>query len=280
VNLLVSIDFGLTHTKVVVLDGENIRAMRTLPSHTRVMNAQHVSRVLREVNQAPSDFSKIFVTGSRSSRLSDVIGETQIVRVNEVDAIGRGGLALVKRSGHTPMPKEALVVSAGSGTAMIAANASACRHVSGTAVGGGTLQGLGWLLLDTNDAQEIDRLAKNGDATKVDLTLLEAIGGSIGKLPSDTSAVNFGKLANGDSALAVSRENIAAGLVNMVGQVIAMIAISVAKAEKLDTIIVVGFLPSLPSVSEVLFRVADYYGANLVVPPDSGYATALGATMH
>ena len=50
-------------------------------------------------------------------------------------AIGRGGLALA----HL---ESALVTSAGSGTACVAATMAGSHHVTGTGVGGGTLVGL------------------------------------------------------------------------------------------------------------------------------------------
>ncbi|MCC6166844.1 MAG: hypothetical protein IT329_06405 [Caldilineaceae bacterium] len=88
-------------------------------------------------------------------------------------------------------------MSAGSGTAMVAADGASFRHVTGTGVGGGTLLGLGRLLLETTRPQEIDRLAAQGDAAAVDLGLQDVVTGPIGSLPSDATAVNFGRVAVG-----------------------------------------------------------------------------------
>jgi type II pantothenate kinase len=198
------------------------------------------------------------------------VGETRLVKVSEVNAIGRGGLYLAGLD-------EALVVSAGSGTAMVAARHGAAAHVTGSAVGGGTLQGLGRLLLGETDPQAIDRLALQGDANHVDLTLVEAVGAAVGRLPVSANAVNFGRVAQaGGLPLPVPRD-IAAALVRLVGQVIAVIAINAARAEGLERIVVTGHLVDLLSVRKVLDEVAGFYGATITVPPNPGTGTAVGA---
>jgi type II pantothenate kinase len=67
------------------------------------------------------------------------------------------------------------VVSAGSGTAIVAGRGDQYAHITGSAVGGGTLLGLARLLLGTADPQEIDGLALQGDPNGVDLSLADVI---------------------------------------------------------------------------------------------------------
>jgi type II pantothenate kinase len=160
---------------------------------------------------------------------------------------------------------------------MVAARRGAASHVTGSAVGGGTLQGLGRLLLGTPDSAEIDRLAMQGNANAADLTLVEAVGSAVGKLPLDANAVNFGRLAS--EAVDLSRPDLAAGLVRLVGQVIAVIAINAARSEGLARIVVTGHLVDLPSVRRVLAEVAGYYHADISVPSRPGIGTAVGALM-
>ena len=114
-----------------------------------------------------------------------------------------------------------IIVSAGSGTACILANDGSYMHCSGTGVGGGTILGLSKLLLGTADPVEIAELAKTGNESGVDLILEDVVSGPIGLLPSDTTAVNFGKISKIDSE--ISKQDIAAGIVNLVGQTAANI---------------------------------------------------------
>jgi type II pantothenate kinase len=273
-----AIDFGLTNIDVVV----PVNSAATLPTtppqrfllpSTGNVDVAQFERALSATGQPLSAFERVAVTGGQHRRLPSHIGSTQVIGVDEVTAIGRGGLYL---SGL----ERALVVSAGSGTAMVAARPEGARHSTGSAVGGGTLQGLGKLLLGTSDALEIDALACKGDSNAVDLTLLEATGGVLGRLPADANAVNFGRIARQsqkDPGWLPAREDVAAGLVLMIGQVIAVIAINAARAEGLEHIVVVGHVVDLPSVRRVLQTVAGYYSASIRVPEMPGFATALGA---
>ncbi len=268
-----AIDFGLTHVDVLAAHDTDALQAATLPSQ-RTVDVVQVRRALAALGRDVADFRQICVTGGQHRRLPDVIDDVPIVKVGEIEAIGLGGLYLAQR--RQPDLREALVVSAGSGTAMVAVRNNRAQHVTGSAVGGGTLIGLCKLLIGTADAQEIDALAMAGDSNKVDITLIEATGGAIGRLPADANAVNFGRAATLELAK-VNREDLAAGVAVMVGQVIAVIAINAARAERLDHIIVVGHLVDLACVRRVLHAVGGYYGVNFTIPEMPGCATAIGA---
>ena len=270
----IAIDFGLSNIKVAWRDHHQKIWWLTVPQRGNVDVAE-LQKTIFAANVNLSDVSSIRVTGGRANGLPDAIDGLPVVKVNEMQAVGRGGLHLAQLS-------EALIVSAGSGTAMIAAHqhGDETKHVTGSAVGGGTLQGLARLLIGTVNPREINALAEQGDSNRVDLTLIEATGGAIGELPADANAVNFGKLAHAGFDGHASRENLAAGLVCLVGQVIAVIAINAALAEKLDRIVVVGHLVDMPSVCKVLKTVAGYYGADIRIAPNPGYGTVLGALLH
>ena len=266
--MFAAVDFGLTNIDVVVRDAaENTYRFTTTPSAGSV-DVWQLERAIACAGYSLNDFARVGVTGGQHRLLPERVGKTSLAKVDEVTAIGLGGLRLADKA-------QALVVSAGSGTAIVAARGRQTQHVTGSAVGGGTLQGLGKLLLGTSEAREIDTLAEHGNSNVPDLTLVEAPGGALGRLPHDANAVNFGRLARpGASA---QREDIAAALVVMVSQVIAVIAINAARAEQLTDIVIVGHLVDLPSVRKVLHTVAGYYGARFTIPARPGFATALGA---
>ncbi|MBU6366345.1 MAG: Fumble domain-containing protein [Gemmatimonadetes bacterium] len=266
------IDFGSTNVDVVMRTaGEDGPAVRhwTLPQDGDPDEAR-VREVLAAGDVAIDTLAWVAVTGGNRTRLPAAIGACTMHQVHEVQAIGRGGLALAGVDA-------ALVTSAGSGTAVVAATRAGSRHVTGTGVGGGTLVGLSRLLAGTADAPTIDALAQAGRDAAVNLTLEEVLGGAIGPLPPDTTAVNFGRVAR--RPVEATPADMAAALVNMVGQVIAVIAINAARAERLETIVVVGHLTDLVSVRRTLQRVGEFYGAPITTPGDGGAATALGALL-
>ena len=268
--MFVAVDFGLTNIDIALHDPARNSYEFAMTPGAGGVDASQLERALSVIGHRARDFACIGVTGGQHRKLPDTVDGTPVVKVNEVSAIGRGGLRLASK-------EQALVVSAGSGTAMIAARGSQTQHSTGSAVGGGTLQGLGKLLLGTSDAREIDALALHGNSNVPDLTLVEATGGALGKLPADANAVNFGRFARPGTT--ATRQDVAAALVVMVGQVIAVIAINAARAERLDDIVVVGHLVDLDSVRQVLDTVAGYYGATILVPERPGFATALGALL-
>ncbi len=264
----IGIDFGATNTDVVLRDS-SITHRWTLPSD----GPPDERRITAALAAGKMQFdlpSEIAVTGGNQRKIPQSAVGATLVHIDEIQAIGRGGLAMTGL-------ERALIVSAGSGTAMVAASTDTQYHVTGTGVGGGTLMGLGRLLLGTADPLEIDLLARTGDPTGGNLTLGEIIGGAIGHIPANATAINFGRLARANAAL--SREDCAATLVNLVGQVIAVIAINAARAQGIEPIVIVGHLVDLASVRATMVEVGEYYGARIVIPPEAGYATALGALL-
>lgn len=270
-----AIDFGITNTDAVTyIDSKLHRWNR--PSNAE-LNPERVRTVLLAGGVELATLQALAVTGGRHQVLPDKIGGCAVTKINEIQAIGRGGQALAGLSGDlfdTPI----LVVSAGSGTAVVAARGQHYAHITGTGVGGGTLLGLGRLLLQTADPLEIDALALQGDPNGADLSLGDVVSGPIGKLPIDATAVNFGRLARQD--LKASREDLAAALVTLVGQVIAVTAINAARAQRLERVVVIGHLTDMPSVRGVLENVSNIYNLNLILPENAGCATALGALLH
>lgn len=270
-----AIDFGISNTDLVV-EQEGIFRHWAQASHGKP-TPELLDQLFEKGGLRTSDFKQIAVTGGQHNVLPNRIGACEIVPVGELAAIGRGGQALAQEAGialGTPL----VVVSAGSGTAAVAARDTGYSHITGSGVGGGTLLGLGRLLLQTVDPREIDALASNGDPNGADLALADVISGPIGSLPADATAVNFGRL--GREEIAVSREDLAASLVTLVSQVIAVTAINAARAQQIEHVVVIGHLTDMASVRKVLKTVGGYYGMDLIVPGQAGHSTAMGALLH
>ncbi|MBK9941055.1 MAG: Fumble domain-containing protein [Kouleothrix sp.] len=267
-----AIDFGISNIDAVArVDG-------VLRRWTQPTNGAPTPELVRQIMaHGGTDLAalgRLAVTGGRHHELPERLGACQVLSVGEVPAIGRGGQAMAELMGADP-DVPTLVVSAGSGTAVVSARGREYAHITGSGVGGGTLLGLARLLVGTIDPGEIDRLARVGDPNGADLSLGDVVGGPIGRLPASATAVNFGRLAR--HAAEVRREDLAAALVTLVGQVIAVTAINAARAQQLERVVVIGHLTDMPSVRGVLEQVGDYYGMRLTLPADAGYGTALGA---
>lgn len=269
----IGVDFGLTVTDVVLVQDGAVRLHRAL-YRPGPAGAGVLERAIAALGHAAAEERTIAVTGGRSRELPDTFGAARVVPVDEPSAIGRGGLALAG------LPK-ALVVSCGTGTAMVAADVAAdtYRHVSGTPVGGGTLEGLGARLLGVGSAPSLAELAERGDASRVDTTLGDVLGGGVGDLPPRATAVSFGRFAGG--SLDAAPEDVAAALVTMVAQTIGLVALNAARANGLDAVVIVGRTAELAPVARMIGAVFAVYGAasSLHVPAGAATATAYGAAL-
>ena len=266
----ISIDFGITVTDIIKRDGGVILHEMTLSKEEPSLSL--ISHLFSDID-FKSDVNLFAVTGGKHLNLGDKIESTKIVHINEIDAVGEGAMNLSGLSSNNPV----IIVSAGSGTACILAKDGNFMHCSGTGVGGGTVLGLSKLLLGTTDPAEIAKLAKEGNESGVDLILEDVVSGPIGELPSDTTAVNFGKISKIDSE--ISKQDIAAGIVNLVGQTAARIATSVATTFNAREIVVVGRSPSFNGLKNSLEQAASIMGFSPHFPKNGEYASALGALL-
>jgi type II pantothenate kinase len=270
-----AIDFGISNTDTVAEQAGALRCW-VRPS-SGDPTPELVRAILAQGGVEIAQVRRLAVAGGRSRSLPDHMDGCAITYVPEIPAIGRGGQALLQTLDEDP-DAPLIVVSAGSGTAVVSARGSEYAHVTGSAVGGGTLLGLSRLILRTIEPGEIDALAERGDPNGADLALADVIGGPIGRLPPDATAVNFGRLARYN--LAVSREDLAAALVTLVGQVIAVTAINAARSQNIQRILFIGHLTDMTSIRRVIARVGEFYGVALTLPREAGCATALGALRH
>ena len=266
----ISIDFGITVTDIIKRDNGILSHEMTLSKKEPDLSL--LKSLLSDTN-FKTDINLLAVTGGKHLNLGDKIESTKITHINEIDAVGEGAMSLSGLNNKNPT----IIVSAGSGTACILAQNGSFMHCSGTGVGGGTVLGLSKLLLGTTDPIEIAKLAKAGNESGVDLILEDVVSGPIGQLPSDTTAVNFGKISKIDSE--ISKEDIAAGIINLVGQTAARIATSVATTFNANEIVVVGRSPSFIGLKKSLEQAASIMGFSPHFPQNGEYASALGALL-
>ena len=113
-----------------------------------------------------------------------------------------------------------MVVSTGTGTACVGYINKEFTHLGGISIGGGTLQGLSKLTIDTNKPNEIEELAKIGDKNNLDSLIGEVVN-NIGSLNPDITASNFSKARNMTN---FNNKDIASSISNMVGEVIGTVA--------------------------------------------------------
>ncbi len=132
------------------------------------------------------------------------------------------------------IPEPYLLVSMGTGTSVIRVMAGDARRVGGCALGGGTLLGLGRLLLGALPFDEITKLASSGDRTRgVDLEIADIYPA----VQRGFTAANFGGRAAIAGSLKLRREDLAHALAVLVGENVALVCCALARAEGLSQLV-------------------------------------------
>lgn len=267
--MIIGIDIGGSSTKAVALDRAEIVSNIVVPTTEPLASAiGAMGTLLMGLGRQIGDIEILAVCGGKSTALPSSILGSKVRKVDEIKAIGLGGIFLSRK-------KQALVVSMGTGTAIVAArrNGTEIEHVGGTGVGGGSLIGLSRRLLNTSDISLIESLARKGDLTKVNLKVGDVVGGPIGKLDPDATASNFGGLR--DDATSA---DIAAGILNVIGEVIGMLAVISARATGLeDDVVLVGRLTKIAPLVEYIVRTGQLFKVTITAPNLAEYCAAVGA---
>jgi type II pantothenate kinase len=269
--IVAGLDIGGSVTKGVLLNESKIWALSEVQASDSIASGLGcLGKLLSEAKIKMKDVSEVALTGSISRGFKFDMTELKYGIVNEIDAVGIGGLFL---SGK----KEAIVASIGTGTAIVHAKAEGTKyhveHLGGTGVGGGTMVGLGKLLLNKDQTSTIFKKAKLGDISRTNLLVQDIIGGPIGIIPANATASNFGKV--GDETRS---EDIALGLIVMIAETIATITYFAAKQKNLEKeIVYVGRLPAQELFAKKLTEILGILGGKATIPVNALYATAIGA---
>ena len=269
-SVILGIDIGGSTTKIV-----GLREDRTPIAMHRVQAQDPITSLygalgnfLFSNNLELSDVQKIVLTGVGSSFVDGNIYGIPTEKVEEFTAVGVGGLAL---SGE----QQAVVVSMGTGTAFIwAERDKAVRHLLGSGVGGGALAGLCSKLCGTRKYNQIIKLAADGDVNKCDLTVGDITRNTHPSLPLDITAANFGNVADDATA-----SDFAAATINMVLQSIGTTAVMACRACGCETVVLTGFMSTLPQAEECFSLFTRLHGIRFVIPENATFATSIGAAL-
>ena len=271
-SIIVGIDVGGSTTKIVGFDGDRLLQPILVKATDPIASVYGGFGKFTSDNKISlSSIEKVMVTGVGSAFLGDNIYGIEAVHINEFTANGKGGLYL---SGID----EAVIVSMGTGTAYVYANGRTKEytHLGGTGVGGGTLAGLADKLIGVHSVQNVANLALGGNLENIDLRISDITDTDISPtLMDNTTASNFGKISD-----LASREDIALGLLNMVYETIAMMAIFSARTKGIRDIILIGNLAVLPQSKEIFDKLKNMFNVNIIIPENAAYGTVIGAALE
>ena len=266
--IVVGLDIGGSTTKIVQLEDGQITACHLVTADAPVTSAYGaLGKLLNQPGGASQRIGRIQLTGVGQSWIREEMLGIRAWRVDEIEAIGHGGLWL---SGL----EEAIVVSMGTGTAVVRASQGAHRRLFGSGVGGGTLLGLARSLIGTRDFARIDDLASGGSLDGVDLTVGDIAGRPIAGLASEVTASNFGRVQDD-----CRPEDLALGILNLVYQTVGSFGALAARQEGLSHCVFTGNLSQSANGRRILSEVCALYGIESLIPERAEYATSIGAAL-
>lgn len=214
-----------------------------------------------------ADVEHVMVTGVGSAYIDENIYGIPTQKVDEFIADGLGARF---ESGLN----KAIVVSMGTGTSFVQCESDKICHIGGIGIGGGTLQGLSRVMLNTRDPKQIQSLAMQGNIRNINLLIGDISTHPLPGLPMDATASLFSK-AQYDAP----KEDIALGVIYMVLQTIGSAAILSALNSGIKDFVLIGNLTLLPQCKDVYPKLEEFYRVRFHIPKYAEFCTAIGAAL-
>lgn len=266
--IIIGIDVGISTTKIVGLrDGRVVSPIRITAADQVTSLYGAFGKYLHDNKISLNDVEQVMVTGVGSAYID---GNIYGIPTQKVDEFIADGLGARFESGLT----KAIVVSMGTGTSFVQCDGDNISHIGGIGIGGGTLQGLARVMLNTRDHKQIQSLAMQGDIHNINLLIGDISTHPLPGLPMDATASLFSK-----AQYDVSKEDIALGIIVMVLQTIGSAAILSALNSGIKDFVLIGNLTLLPQCKEIYPMLEKFYKVHFHIPKYAEFCTAIGAAL-
>jgi type II pantothenate kinase len=266
--IVIGIDVGISTTKIVGLrDGKVISPFRITAADPITSLYGAFGKYLHDNEISLDQVEHVMLTGVGANYVQGDVYGVKTSRCDEfvADALG------ARYESHID---HAIVVSMGTGTSFVMCNGSKIEHIGGIGIGGGTLQGLSRIMLNTSDIKQVSALAMQGDISHINLLIGDISAQPLPGLPKEATASLFAHAKND-----ASREDIAAGIITMVLQSIGSAAVLAAKGSGCTDMVLIGNLSLLPQCKEIFPALEKLYSVRFHIPKYSQFCTAIGAAL-
>ncbi len=139
-------------------------------------------------------------------------------------------------------------------------------------VGAGTLTNLCSKFANASTFENIIELSKKGDLSKIDLIIGDKTNEKIETLPPDLTLANFGNLQKD-----ATNADITLGILNMIFEVIGMMAAFAIKKDTIKDVILIGNITVIPSVKRILRKIEQTQSIEFIIPENAQYGVVIGA---
>jgi len=266
--ITIGIDLGGSTTKIVGFQDNKLKIPTFVKADNPIASLfGALGKFIYENNIQLNEIEKIMITGVGSAYVDQPLYGIPTYKVDEFTCNGLGGQYFTGLN-------DLIVVSMGTGTSLVQVNGDKIIHTGGIGIGGGTILGLSSLLLKTQDISQIMELASRGDISNIDLQIQDISKTALPGLPLSATASNFGKVRN-----LVSDEDIAAGIINMVLQVIGKSAILSSLNSNISNFVMTGNLAKFPQCKGIFQSLETMFHVHFIIPDHAEYGTPIGAAL-
>ncbi len=267
--IIIGIDVGISTTKIVGLRDQRVLSPIRITAADQVTSLYGAfGKYLHDNKISLSDVEQVMLTGVGAGYIDEPVYGIPTQKVDEFMADGMGARF---ESGLN----KAIVVSMGTGTSFVQCDGDDIRHIGGIGIGGGTLQGLARVMLNTRDYKQIQSLAMQGDITRINLQIGDISTHPLPGLPMEATASLFSK-AQYDAR----KEDIALGIIVMVLQTIGSAAILSSLNSGIKDFVLIGNLTLTPQCKDVYPMLEKLYGVHFHIPKYAEFCTAIGAALN
>lgn len=266
---IIGIDIGGSTTKIIGFDKDRLFSPLLVKANDAVSSVYGAFGKFLSTNDLNiSDIEKVMITGVGSSFIQERLYKIPTGKVEEFLSTGMGGLFLSNLD-------RAIIVSMGTGTALVSADGNRVKHIGGTGVGGGTLLGLSNKMLNVRHFDDLVETASGGNLSNIDLLIKDiSDAAAIGALPPETTASNFGKISD-----LATKSDVALGIINLVFQTIGMISVFATRIDKISDVVLTGNLTNVPQARSIFNQLTEIFNVNFIIPEHAEYATSAGAAI-
>ena len=267
--IVIGIDVGISTTKIVgIIEGSKVLSPIRIKATDPVTSLYGAFGKFLYVNKIQlQDIEKVMLTGVGSAYINEPIYNLPTEKADEFLADGLGARY---ETGLSRM----IVVSMGTGTSIVKCDGNDINHIGGIGIGGGTLQGLSRLLLNTDDIKQVAKLAETGDVSHINVLIKDISANPLPGLPMDAIASLCGNTKSN-----ASPEDIAIGLIWMVLQSVCSASILSSLGSGIKDFVMIGNLTLLPQCNLVFPATEKLYGVKFHIPKYSEFCTAIGAAL-
>ena len=163
--IIIGIDVGISTTKIVgLIDGKPSAPIRITAADPITSLYGAFGKYLHDNNLQLEEIEHVMLTGVGAGYVKGDVYGVKTSRCDEfvADALG------ARYESHLD---HAIVVSMGTGTSFVMCRGDEFKHIGGIGIGGGTLQGLSRVMLNTSDIKQVSELAMQGNIKNINLLI-------------------------------------------------------------------------------------------------------------